>query len=273
MTASIISDTGTMPVPAPFGRFAGLRPLLRKDATEWRRGPRAWVILIVTTAFMVLSAANQWITHTIAASLPPGSVAPDNLGSLAPADNLLTALSSQIFVIAAIFAAGAIIAREREAGTLAWVASKPVTRASIWSSKWITTTAAVSLLAGAVPLAITAIVVTILYGAAPIGLLIGAVIGIAAVVAFFAAVGLALGTFLPGQPAAIAAGFAVFVLLPVIAGVFPFPIADYLPTAMLAWPVAVLSGAAVSVATPIAWFIVTAGLAIAGIRRMGRIEL
>jgi hypothetical protein len=98
-------------------------------------------------------------------------------------------------------------------------------------------------------------------------------IGIVAVVAFFAAVGLAAGAFLPGQPAAIAAGLAVLALLPVIAGVLPFSIDDYLPTSMLAWPVALLSGQAVPIVTPVAWLVVTGGVAAIALRRMGRLEL
>ena len=32
--------------PAMSGRFLGLRPLLRKDATEWIRGRRAWIVAV-----------------------------------------------------------------------------------------------------------------------------------------------------------------------------------------------------------------------------------
>jgi ABC-type transport system involved in multi-copper enzyme maturation permease subunit len=273
MTASIISGAGSVPITSGFGPFSGLRALIRKDATEWRRGVRAWVVLGVAMAFMVLGAANGWITHHLAANLPPGSVDPEHLGSLAPVDNFLAAVTSQIFVIATLFAAGAALPRERESGTLAWVASKPVTRASIWSSKFVTMTVALSLLAGIIPLAATAVVVTVLYGALPISLVVGAAIGIAAVVAFFAAVGLALGTTLPGQSATIAAAFAVFALLPVVAGVLPFDATPFLPTSMLAWPAAALSGASVSFVTPVAWIVVTGALAGLAIRGMGRLEL
>ena len=94
-----------------------------------------------------------------------------------------------------------------------------------------------------------------------------------ATIAFFAALGLALGTILPGQAPTIAAVFAIFVLLPVVAGLIPFPVQDYLPTTMLAWPAAALSGASVSMATPVAWLVVTGALAAFSIRRVGRMEL
>jgi len=272
MTASIIEGAGVAPAPTRFGRFAGLRALFRKDTREWIRGKRAWVVLIVTAAFMVLTAANSWITSQIAHALP-GEIPADKIGSLVPVDNLLVAVSSQIFVIAAIFAVGGLMAREREAGTLAWVASKPVTRASIWVSKWASSTAVLGIAAAVVPLAVTAAVVTILYGMLPMALVLAVAAGMVAVIAFFAALGLALGTVVPGQPATIAAAFGVFALMPVIAGLIPFPIAEYLPTSILPWLAGAVSGASVSAATPVAWAIATGGLAALAIRQMGRLEL
>jgi nitrogen fixation/metabolism regulation signal transduction histidine kinase len=46
-----------------------------------------------------------------------------------------------------------------------------------------------------------------------------------------------------------------------------------LPTAMMSWPAEALSGASVSWVTPVAWLVVTGGLAALAVRRMGRMEL
>ena len=271
MTALIITGAGAATVSASFGRLAGFRSLLRKDTTEWVRGKRAWVVLAVSIAFMVLTSANAWIVARIAATLPAGEIPAEELGSMSPVDNLLVAVSAQIFVVAAIFVAGSLMAREREAGTLAWVASKPVTRASIWTSKWVSATGMLSLVAGLVPLAATVGLVTILYGAPPIGIVVGLAAGIVAAIAFFTALGLGFGTILPGQAASIAAGFAVFAILPMVGSLLP--IAEFLPTSMVSWPAAALSGASVSWVTPVAWFVVTGGLAALAVRRIGRMEL
>jgi ABC-type transport system involved in multi-copper enzyme maturation permease subunit len=273
MTASIINDAGAASVSTPFGPFAGFRALLRKDATEWVRARRGWVILIVTGLFMAFAGANAWIATRLIAVLPAEAVDEVSHLSLVPIDNLMRAVSSQIFIVAAIFAAGGLIGRERESGTLAWVASKPVTRSSIWLAKWTSATVMLSVYAGLIPLAVTSSLVVLLYGPLPIGLVVGLAIGMVAIIAFFVAVGLVAGTFLPGQPAAIAVGVAVLALLPIVASLVPFPIEPYLPTAMLAWPAAVLSGQATSWATPIAWLAITGGLAVLGIRRIGRLEL
>ena len=98
MTASIIGGaSGATPVSVPFGPFAGFRPLLRKDATEWMRARRTWVILAVSGLFMVLAAGNAWLIRSFAAALPPGEAVQGNLGSVVPADNVLAAVATQIF--------------------------------------------------------------------------------------------------------------------------------------------------------------------------------
>ena len=271
MTASTIGAAAAASTPSSFGRLAGFRPLVRKDTTDWIRGRRAYVILAISSLFMLLTAANGWITNRIAASLPPGSVRPDNLGSMDPVHNFVAAFSSQIFVIATIFVAGSLLARERESGTLAWVASKPVTRASIWLSKWSTTTVMTALVAGILPMIATVILVTVLYGALPVGLVIGIAIGLVATIAFFAAVGLGLGTVISGQAPTIAAAFAIFALLPIVGGILP--IAEYLPTAMLSWPAAVLAGESAPLVTPVAWLAVTGTIVALAVRRTARMEL
>ena len=135
MTAQTITGAAVAPRSAD-RRLAGLGALLRKDVTEWVRGRRAWVIAIVTTLFMVLTAANGWITNQIAANVPDGVEAPE-VGSLVPLDNLFAAVGAQVWVLAAIFAVGSLIVAERQSGTLSWVASKPVSRSAIWVSKWL----------------------------------------------------------------------------------------------------------------------------------------
>src|SRR3954451_23535035 len=161
---------------SPDRPYAGLGALVRKDTTEWIRGRRAWVVAIVTSLFMVLTAANGWITAQIAATLPAGAEAPE-VGSQVPLDNLLAAVGAQIWVMAAIFAVGSLIVVERQSGTLSWVASKPVSRPMIWISKWVTSTAMLAVSAVLVPMLITVATVAALYGAPSVPMVIGLVIG------------------------------------------------------------------------------------------------
>jgi ABC-2 type transport system permease protein len=268
MTASILTRASA---PAATGRLIGLRALLRKDATEWLRGRRAWVVAAVVTTIMVLTTANGWINATIAAQLPDGAEVVEF--SLVAADNLMMAVGAQVFVLAAILAVGSLIAGERQAGTLAWVASKPVSREAIWMSKWISASAILGVTAAAIPMAISTALAVVLYGAPPAGLVLGLVAGMVAVVAFYAAVGLAASTVMPGQAAITATGIVVLALVPLFASLLPFDVSPFLPTSMLTWFAGLATGMPIALATPVAWLAVTGALVAASLRRMSRMEL
>ena len=147
------------------GFLPGFGGLVRKELTEWRRGRRAWIVLVIVTLFMTLTAAEPWLVANLA---PPegGEILPEPI--LDPMANLVAAVSTQIFVVVAIFAVMSLIVAERESGTLAWTASKPVSRGAIWLAKWVSSTAMLGLLAGLVPLAATVALVVVLYGGLPI---------------------------------------------------------------------------------------------------------
>jgi ABC-2 type transport system permease protein len=272
MTASTITDDRRVAVSSS-PRFAGLGALVRKDVTEWGRGRRGWVVFTVTTLFMVLSAANAWIITQLAAVLP-ADAAPEELPtSMAAIDNLLAAVGPQIFVFAAIFAVASLIVRERESGTLAWVASKPVSRSSIWVAKWISASGMLVLSAVLAPFLVTVAAVIAMYGMpdlTPVALL---TVGASAAVMFYAALGLAAGTILPGQPAIVAVGFAVYAVVPAVLGLLPVNIAPFLPTSILAWTAAVAGGQDAGWVTPVAWAVGTALLAGFAVQRMRRMEL
>jgi ABC-2 type transport system permease protein len=270
MTAQTISGARVAP-RLPDRRLAGLSALVRKDVTEWARGRRAWVIAIVTTLFMGLTAANMWITTRIAQALPEQPALPQ--GSLAPLDNLVAAVGAQVWVLAAIFAVGSLVVAERQSGTLSWVASKPVSRGAIWVSKWLTATGMLAVSAVVVPVVATAGIVVVLYGIPSPVAVVGLILGMIAVVAFFAAVGLAAGTILPGQPAVIAAGFGVFAVVPMLTAVMPFDVSAFLPTSILTWVPMLLAGEPVSMATPVAYAVATAAVVGLGLNRMSRMEL
>ena len=263
MTASktIISD-----------RFAGFRPLLRKEFAEWRHGRRAAVIAAVVTLFMALSAANSWIIAQIAGSLPPGAEAPELPMSMAPLDNLMNAVGSQIFVFAAIFGVMSVLVAERERGTLAWVASKPVARGAIWSAKSVAAVAVLGIAAVIVPTAITVALVSVLYGVPALGPVALAVAGMLLAVAFMVVVGVAASTVVNNQAAVAAIGFGV-IALPMFAALLPIDVTPALPTAILGWTVAFGMGAPVGIVTPIAWTIAVVVLAALAIRRLEHAEL
>lgn len=269
MTATTRERLDVAPAHHP---FAGLRALVRKDVTEWIRGRRAIVIFAVTTVVMILAAANAWIISQISASLPPDAERPPLPESVAPLDNLWAGIGTQIFILAAIFAVAGLLARERESGTLAWVASKPVSRDSIWLSKLISASGALAVTAVIAPIAVTTFAVVVLYGMPEPLVVALAVVGAIAVVIFYAAVGLAAATVVPGQPAVAAIGFLVFALGPVVSGMLP-SLAPYLPTSMLTWSVGLGTGASVGWVTPLSWLVGVGLLGAFALDRMRKLEL
>jgi ABC-2 type transport system permease protein len=269
MTASIITGAAA---PAAAPRLAGLDALVRKERMEWFRGRRAWVVLAVTTIFMVLTAASAWITTTLREALPAEEAVDVPPVSMAPLDNIGAAVGAQFFILVAIFAVASLVVRERESGTLAWVASKPVSRSSIFLAKWIAATAMLAILAAIVPLGITAAIAVPMYGMPDSAPLIAVGIGMIATVAFYAAVGLVLGTILPSTAAVAGVAFGVFAL-PLFVGLIPLPLTQFLPHAILDWIMGVASGAEVGFVTPIAYVVITVAIAAYGVRRMERMEL
>lgn len=271
MTASIVTVPGRIAGRSLSGRLLGTRPLLVKDLGEWRHARRGWVILAVTASFMVLAAANGALTTWILANVP------DAVGSakatMDPVANFLAAISSQIFIVAAIFGSMGLLVTEREHGTLAWVASKPVARGSIWVSKWTAAAVAISIAAALLPLVVTLGLVVVLYGAVPAGLVVMAALGMVASVVFFAAVVLAASAVISNQAAVAAIGFAVFALPTIIVGILPIDISAWLPTSITAWAVGLGAGADVGSITPIAWAVATVTIVAFATWRMEAAEL
>ena len=252
----------------------GLRALVRKDVAEWIHGSRAVVVLAIVSLFMTLAAANMWINAWVIANVPEAAAGgADKMISLDPLANLMAGVASQIFVFATIFVAMSLLVRERESGTLAWIASKPVNRSSILVSKWLSASAVLWVVAGIVPLVLSAVVVTVLYGAPALGAVLVLAIGVGATIAFFVAVALAASTFQASQPAVAGITFAVLLVPTLLGAIVPFDLASVLPTGILSWTMGLASGASVGFATPIAWLAGMVFLAVIGSRRMATLEL
>lgn len=262
MTASTLS------IRTGIGRLPGFRALFRKELMEWRRGRRWWIALLIATGFMALTALNAWLQATF---LPADGSAgiPDPITD--PFTNVVVAVSGQIFVIVAVFTVMGLLVGERESGTLAWTASKPVSRSAIWLAKLSASTAVLWVVAALVPLAVTVVVVTVLYGSVPLAPMLVIVIGMAMAIAFYVAVALAAATVVSSQAAV--AGIAIGVMfVPQLLGLL-IPDPAVLPTAILPWSLQVAAGESAGWVTPLSWAVSMVALVILGLRRMERLEL
>ena len=269
--------TASISVPAraagrvPADRLVGFGPLFRKELREWAHSKRIWVIVAVTTAFLALTAANGAITSWLVANVPGGE-APEGPISLDPTVNFFAAVSTQFFVIVAIFAAMSLLIGERDRGTLSWVASKPVSRASIWMSKWAAASVVLVIGAGIIPLVVSYGLATVLYGPVGIDTLVFAAIGASASITFMVAVVLAASVVVSNQAAVAAIGFVVFFLPQLLAGLFPVDITPILPSSILTWAISPVIGAEMAIATPIAWTVSLIALVGFASWRMERLE-
>ena len=267
MTAITTSRPDAAGASAGLGMLPGFGGLLRKELTEWRRGRRTWVVLLVSALFMTLSALNSWLQSVIPAEGTEEAAAP----VFDPMMNLVGAVSSQVFVIAAIFAVMALITTERESGTLAWTASKPVSRSAIWLSKFLVSSAVLWVVAAVVPLIATVALVLALYGPLPLVPVVVFAVGMGMAIILYVAVALAASTVVTSQAAV--AGIAIgFIFLPQFLGLV-VPNMEFLPQSILQWSLMTAVGEPASIVTLVAWVVTVVALVAFSVRRMERLEL
>lgn len=268
MTASISTPRPAAAV-ANQGRsfLPGFGGLLRKELTEWRRARRTWVIFLVSALFLTLGSLNSWLISVLPADVTEGADAPN----LDPLMNLLGPVTTHVFVIVAIFAVMALIAAERESGTLAWTASKPVSRSAIWMAKLASATGVLWIVAGVLPLLAAVAVVVVLYGAVPVTTVLAVAVGMAMIIGLYVTVALAASTVVTSQAAVAGITLAVVSFAPMVAQLLPDP--TLMPTSILDWSVRLGVGEPVSVVPVIGWGITVGALAAFSLRRMERLEL
>jgi ABC-type transport system involved in multi-copper enzyme maturation permease subunit len=273
MTADVSLAAAPSVAPLGSGRLLGLGNVLRKDVGEWLRGRRFWIVTIVSTVIYALTAANAWINDWVLANLPaaPGQVPPTPL-PMDPMSNMVAPLATQFFILATIFATISLVISERESGTLAWTVSKPVSRSSVLVSKWLSATGLVWLSAVAIPLAATVPVVVGLYGQPDLTATAVLGLGLAAVVAVYAAITIAASTYIPSQAGVAAVGLAAFILPVIVVGIYP-PLGAFMPTAIGSVAFGLAAGEAVSIVTPIAWVLALGLLFAAARARFASMEL
>ena len=249
------------------GMLPGFGGLLRKELIEWRRARRTWIVLLVSGAFMTLSALNSWLQSVLPADVTEGAPAP----IFDPMTNLGQGVASQIFVVAAIFAVMALITAERESGTLAWTASKPVSRSAIWLSKLAASSAVLWVVAAIVPLVATVALVLAIYGPLPVMPLVIIAVGMGMAIVLYIAVALAASTFVTSQAAV--AGIAIgFMFLPQLMGLV-VPSMELMPQSILVWSIMTAVGEPAGFLTVVSWAVTVAALVAFSFRRMERMEL
>jgi ABC-type transport system involved in multi-copper enzyme maturation permease subunit len=268
MTALTTTDRpGAVNRNTSLGLLPGFGGLVRKELTEWLRARRTWVVFIVSALFMVLSALNTWLQANFAPA--DGSEGVANTIS-DPFMILATAVSSQIFAVAAIFAVMGLVVSEREHGTLAWTASKPVSRSGVWLSKFLTSTTVLWIVAALLPIAAAVAAVLALYGPVPAVPVVVLAIGTGLSIILFVAVAMAVSTVVTSQAAVAAVAIGVM-FVPQLLGLFVPP--QFMPTSILQWSLMTAAGEPAGIATPAVWLATVVALVAFSMWRMEQLEL
>jgi ABC-type transport system involved in multi-copper enzyme maturation permease subunit len=265
MTANV-AQTATA-ATSSVGFLPGFGALVRRELKEWRRARRSWMVFIVSALFLTLASLNSWLISNLPGDVTEGAEPPN----LDPLMNLVSPILTHVFVIVAIFAVIALITAERESGTLAWTASKPVSRSAIWMAKFATASGVMWLLAGALPLAAAVAVVSVLYGSVPVTAVAAVAIGMAMIIVLYVAVALAASTAVTSQAAVAGITLGVLWFAPMLGAFLPDP--TVMPWAILDWSVMLGIGQPVSFVAPISWAVTVVALTAISLRRMERMEL
>lgn len=231
------------------GMFLGFSNALRKEVTEWLRGPKALVVAGVSIAGAVFMTLIPFIAEA------SGEAEAAGLTSHDPTANVLLGWTGMTIPLIAIVATMALISTERDRGTLAWSLTNPVSPTSIIAAKFVAAFVVFGLAAVVIPLVASVCLATVVYGGLP-DLAIVATFGLLflALPAFYVGLTVALGTGIKSTAGVAGAALAVMVVPQVLGGFVPV-INEFSPTSIGAWALATAKGDPASSLTLLGWLI------------------
>ena len=239
---------GSATIPSRGGRpFLGLGTIVRKELTEWLRGPKALIILGVS----VLGAVFMTLIPFIAEATDEAEAA--GLMSHDPTANVLLGWTGQTVALIAVLATMALISSERDRGTLGWTLTNPVSPTSVIAAKALVAFVVFVVAAVVLPIIVQIGLATVIYGGLPDLGRIAAFAGLfAALPAFYIALTVALGTILKSTVGVAGVAFGVMFIPQVLGGLLPV-VNQISPTSIGAWAILAAKGQPASVLTPIGW--------------------
>jgi ABC-2 type transport system permease protein len=256
MNAQTLTLAPTTTAAAGSGLFLGFGTVFRKEVREWVRGRRALVVGLVALASAIFTTV---ISYMVGATGESGAMPL----SMDPTTNVLLGWKGATVAIMAVLASMSLLSGERDRGTLGWSLTLPVSPTSILAAKWLAAVLVFATVAIAVPLMVSSVVASFVYGGLPdlatIGLFGALYI---AVPAFYVGLALALGTVVKGTGGIAGLGFAVM-FLPTLVGALVPIVAELSPTGIGEWALAVATGQPASALTLAGFVISMAVMAIA----------
>lgn len=228
--------------------FLGLGTVVRKELTEWVRGPKALIILGLSVAGAIFMTLIPFIAEATNEAEAAGILSRD------PTANVLLGWTGQTIVLIAILATMALISGERDRGTLAWTLTNPVSPTSVILAKYLVATTVLSVTAVLVPMAVSVGLATALYGVPDLRVVGTFTVLFLALPIFYVAVTVFLGSAVKSTVGVAGLAFAIAFLPATIGGLVPL-VGEISPTSIGAWAMATAKGQDASILTPIGWLV------------------
>jgi ABC-type transport system involved in multi-copper enzyme maturation permease subunit len=245
----------------------GVGTMMRKELTEWIRGPKALIILGVSVFTAIFMTVIPFIADKTGGAEQAGLLSHD------PTANVLLGWTGQTVAVMAVLATMALLSTERDRGTLAWSLSNPLSPTSILVSKFAVAMVIFSLVAVVVPLLIQIPLATVVYGALPDLKTVGTFgLLFLTLPAFYIGLTVALGAAVKSTVGVAGIAFAVMFVPAAIGGLIPF-VNEISPTSIGGWAMQVAKGQPASVLTAAAWLVTMAVLAVGAKLTFERQEL
>ena len=249
MTAQSMAIEPTIKRRIPDGMLLGFPTVLRKELTEWLRGPKALIVAGVSIAGAVFMTLIPFIAQRTGESEAAGLMTMD------PTTNVLLGWTGQTVALIAVVATMALVSAERDRGTLAWSLTNPVSPTSVIAAKFVAAMLVFSVAAVLIPLGVAVVLASVVYG----GLANLATVGtfgllFLALPAFYIAMTVGLGTAIKSTAGVAGAAFAVMFVPQILGGLLPI-IAEVSPTSIGVWAMAMAKGQPASTLTLVGWFV------------------
>ena len=249
MTAQSAALGAASVQPGQSRPFLGVGTVVRKELTEWLRGPKALIILGVS----VLGAVFMTLIPFIAEATKDAEAA--GLLSHDPTANVLIGWTGQTVALIAVLATMALLSSERDRGTLGWTLSNPVSPTSVIAAKFAVASTVFIVTAVILPMLVSIGIATVVYGGLPDLRVVGTfTLLFLALPAFYIALTVALGTAVKSTVGVAGIAFAIMFIPQAIGGLLPI-VNELSPTSIGGWAMLVAKGQPASMLTPIGWLI------------------
>jgi ABC-2 type transport system permease protein len=267
MTAQSSAVAPRTTVNTPRRPFLGLGTIMRKELTEWVRGPKALILLGLSLFTAVFMTVIPFIAQQTNEAEAAGLLSRD------PTANVLLGWTGQTVAVMAVLATMALLSSERDRGTLAWSLSNPVSPTSVILSKFLVAFVIFTLVAVIIPVTVQIGLATLVYGSVPDLATVGTfVLLFLALPAFYIGLTVAIGAAVKSTVGVAGIAFAVMFIPSAIGGLLPI-VNEISPTSIGAWAMQMAKGQPTSMLTAVGWLVTMVVLAVGAKLTFDRQEL